>query len=86
MSSPLVLNQWSHLAVAFDGSQVRYYVNGVLVSTVSLTATITGRDNGFQIGADNNIQQFFKGSLDEVRIYNRALPAQEVLTDMNSAG
>lgn len=86
MGSALVLNQWSYLAVVFNGSQVQYYVNGVLATTVSLPATITGRNNGFQIGADNNIQQFFRGSLDEVRVYNRALTAQEVLTDMNSAG
>jgi len=86
MGSALPLNQWSYLAVVFDGSQVRYYVNGALVTTASLSATITARNNGFQIGADNNIQQFFNGSLDEVRIYDRALTAQEVLTDMNSAG
>jgi len=82
MGSALALDQWSHLAVVFDGSQVRFYVNGLLVTTVSLQATITARSNPFQIGADNNTQQFFKGSLDEVRIYTRALTAAEVQSDM----
>ena len=82
MGSALALDQWSHLAVVFDGSQVRYYVNGLLVTTASLPATITARSNPLRIGADNNTQQFFNGSLDEVRIYNRALTVQEVQTDM----
>jgi hypothetical protein len=86
MGSALALNQWSYLAVVFDGSQVKYYVNGVLVTTASLPATITARTNPFGIGADANTQQFFKGSLDEVRIYNRALTAQEVQIDMASGG
>ena len=86
MGSALALGQWSHLAVVFDGSQVRYYLNGLLVTTASLPATITARGNPFQLGADNLPSQFFKGSLDEVRIYNRALTAQDVQIDMASAG
>ena len=82
MGSALALNQWSHLAVVFDGSQVLFYLNGLLVTTASLPATITARSNPFRLGADDNTQQFFKGSLDEVRIYNRALTAQEIQTDM----
>jgi glucose/arabinose dehydrogenase len=84
MGIALALNQWSHLAVVFDGSQVLYYLNGTLVTTASLPATITARSNPFRLGADNNTQQFFKGSLDEVRIYNRALTEQEILTDKNT--
>jgi hypothetical protein len=85
MGSALPLNQWTYLAVAFNGTQVSYYVNGAVVSTVPLSATITPTTNPFRIGADITAQQFFKGSLDEVRLYNRALTAQEVQTDMASA-
>jgi hypothetical protein len=86
MGSALPLNQWNHLAVVFNGSQVQYYLNGALITTVSLPATITVRGNPFQLGADNNTQQFFKGSLDEVRVYNRALTALEIQTDMATPG
>ena len=83
MGSALALNQWSHLAVVFNGSQAQFYVNGTLVTTASLPATtITARNNGFRLGADANTQQFFKGSLDDVRIYGRALTQAEVQTDM----
>ena len=86
MGSALALNQWSHLALVFNGSQVQYFVNGVLLTTAPLPATITARGNSLQVGADNNISQFFNGSLDEVRIYNRALTAQEVQNDRTIAG
>ena len=82
MGSALALNQWSYLAVVFDGSQAQFYVNGALITTASLPATITARGNPFQFGADNNPAQFFKGSLDDVRIYDRALAAAEIQTDM----
>ncbi len=82
MGSALALNQWSNLAVTFNGSQAQFYVNGTLVTTASLSASITARGNPLRLGADANTQQFFKGSLDDVRIYNRALTAQEIQSDM----
>jgi hypothetical protein len=37
-----------------------------------------------RMGADADISQFYKGLLDNVRIYSRALSGAEVTTDMNS--
>jgi hypothetical protein len=82
MGSALALNQWSNLAVVFNGSQAQFYVNGALATTVPLSASITARGNPLRLGADANTQQFFKGSLDDVRIYERALTAAEVQADM----
>jgi glucose/arabinose dehydrogenase/chitodextrinase len=78
----LPYNQWSHLAVTFDGSQVRTYVNGTLVNTQALSATITARGNPIRIGADASTAQFYKGMLDDLRIYNRVLTQAQVQTDM----
>jgi PKD repeat protein len=85
MGSDLSLGQWSHLAVVFNGSQVQFYVNGLLVSTQPLAATIQARGRPLHIGADIRPLQFYKGLLDEVQIYNRALTSSEVLTDMTTA-
>jgi hypothetical protein len=82
MGNALALNQWSNLAVVFNGSQAQFYVNGALATTVSLSASITARGNPLRLGADANTQQFFKGSLDDVRIYARALTAAEIQADM----
>ncbi|HSX42846.1 MAG TPA: LamG-like jellyroll fold domain-containing protein [Candidatus Saccharimonadales bacterium] len=84
MGTALTASQWSHLAVVFNGVQVQFYLNGTLKTTVPLTATITARGNAFRLGADSNTQQFYKGTMDDVRVYNRALTAAEITTDMNT--
>jgi hypothetical protein len=80
----LPFNQWSYLAITFDGSQVRTYVNGALVNTQALPASITARGNSMNIGADASTQQFYKGTLDDLRIYSRVLTQTEIQTDMTT--
>ena len=85
MGSPLTLGQWSHLAIVYAGSQARFYVNGNLVSSPSMSASISARDSLLYLGADTTPSQFFKGTLDDVRVYDRAQSQTEVQTDMNTA-
>lgn len=85
MDTALTLNQWSHLAIVFNGSQVQFYVNGALAGSKSLTATLTARGLQLRMAADADPWQFYKGVLDNVRIYNRTLTAGEVQSDMNTA-
>jgi hypothetical protein len=85
MGSSLVFGLWRHLAVVFNGSQVQFYVNGILISTQPLAASIQARGMPLNIGADIQPSQFHKGLLDEVRIYNRALTLSEIQTDMTTA-
>jgi glucose/arabinose dehydrogenase/chitodextrinase len=84
MGSALPLNQWSHLAIVFSGTQAQFYLNGTLVSTKPLSASITARGNVMRVGADLDPSQFYKGLLDDVRIYNRVQTAAEVQADMNT--
>jgi Concanavalin A-like lectin/glucanases superfamily len=84
MDSALALNQWSRLAIVVNGSQAQFYVNGALASTKSLNATLTARGRQLRIGADADTWQFYKGILDNVRIYNRTLTASEVQSDKNT--
>jgi hypothetical protein len=84
MGSALPLGQWSHVAVIFNGTQAQFYVNGALVATRPVAASITARGNQLRIGADANTQQFYKGAIDDLRIYKRALTASEVQADMNT--
>jgi hypothetical protein len=84
MGSAVSTTQWSHLAVVFNGTTVKFYVNGALVSTENLSATITARPNPLRMGADADTSQFYQGLLDDVRIYNRAQTAAEIQTDMNT--
>jgi glucose/arabinose dehydrogenase len=80
----LAYNQWTYLAITFDGAQVRTYVNGNLANTQALAASITARGNAMNIGADASPAQFNKGLLDDLRIYNRVLTQAQIQADMTA--
>jgi Concanavalin A-like lectin/glucanases superfamily/Bacterial Ig-like domain/Bacterial Ig domain len=82
--SVLAVNAWTHLAATFDGATVRLYVNGVQVASQAQTTALTTTNGTLQIGGDAYPGEFFAGRIDEVRIYNRALSAAEITTDMNT--
>jgi uncharacterized protein (TIGR03437 family) len=79
----LVVNTWAHLAATYDGTTLRLYVNGVQVSSKALTGSLVSSSNPLQIGGDSIYGQYFAGTIDEVRIYSRALSQAEIQTDMN---
>ncbi len=77
----LAVGAWTHLAVTYDGASVVLYENGAEVATAATTGAILGTTGSLQIGA-SQYGEHFAGSLDEVRIYNRALSAAEIASDM----
>ena len=74
-------NEWSHVAVVWDGSQANFYINGVKDSKV-ITQTGTGRSNteAVQFGGENAAccPRFFQGRIDQVVIANYALGEAEI--------
>ena len=78
------LNTWSHLASTYDGTTLRLYVNGVQVASRAQTGAIATSSGALTIGGDALYGQHFSGRIDEVRIYNSALSASEIQTDMNT--
>jgi len=81
----LPANAWSHLAATHDGSTIRLYINGVLVSSQRQMGAIATSGNPLQIGGDGIFGQYFAGIIDEVRVYNVALTETQIRTDMNTA-
>lgn len=76
-SEPLPKKAWSHVALTYDGKNVRLYVNGQLVGTDTVPAPqIT--EGELQIGGSAEHGDYFDGRIDEVHIYNRALSASEL--------
>jgi chitodextrinase len=84
-TSSLPLNAWTHLAGTYDGTTMRLYVNGVQVSSRAQTGPIQTSTAVLTMGGDALYGQYFAGRIDEVRIYNRALSAAEIQSDMSSA-
>ncbi|MEO5953384.1 MAG: LamG-like jellyroll fold domain-containing protein, partial [Chloroflexia bacterium] len=83
-SSAIPLNSWSHLATTHDGVLIRIYLNGVEVGARSVGGAVEVNGLPLRIGGNSYINQYFRGMIDEVRIYNRALTATEIQTDMNT--
>ena len=72
---------WTHIAMTLDGVNKRAYVNGVEISSEPVTTTIydaspmlIGRDVEDAIPRGH-----WPGLIDEIRIYDRALTATEIL-------
>jgi hypothetical protein len=78
-------NQWHHFVETYDGASMNMYVDGLSPGAQAATRNTVMDASGFGIGSvpNQNIgaiatQSFFNGSLDEVSLYNVALPAATV--------
>ena len=76
---------WHHFVGTFDGSSVKFYVDGVLASSQSVTGTCSISYPyqyvlRFGKAAREEPGYIFAGKLDEARLYNRALSSAEVTT------
>jgi len=79
------VQQWAHVVATYDGVNIRLYINGVLRITEPATAAIDTLDVPTLIGRFSlQDPKAFNGKIDEVRIYNRALSAAEVLSLYNT--
>ncbi|MEM6318314.1 MAG: LamG-like jellyroll fold domain-containing protein [Bacteroidota bacterium] len=63
-------NRWVHLALTRDADAfLNLYVNGELVHRLSNVPPMNTSNKDFAIGSENNQTDFFKGRIDEVRIW-----------------
>jgi len=80
---------WYHVALMYDGSKYVMYLNGVL-NTSSVAGPPSFTNDNFTIGNAGDLTPppgtAFKGIIDEVRVYNRALSATEIQRLMNMRG
>jgi hypothetical protein len=78
----LVPGRWSHLATTYDGRVQRLYVNGTLVAIRPQARKSIAEPGALHVGGSPIWGDRFKGKIDEVRVYNRALTAEEIRADM----
>ncbi|HPS55650.1 MAG TPA: LamG domain-containing protein, partial [Sedimentisphaerales bacterium] len=78
----IVDGKWHHVAAVHEGMKKSIYVDGRLDKYVTTTSSvITVNNNPLCIGADGVWPDTeFNGSIDDVRVYNRALAASEVMS------
>ena len=77
-------NEWHHVAVTYNNSIVSIYIDGVL-DTSAFKSTLIPNNESLLIGASdkNSPVQHFKGSIDEVRIWNIGLNQDQLRFIMN---
>jgi hypothetical protein len=80
----LPLNTWTHLAATYDGATLRLYVDGVQVGSLAQTGNMITSARTLRIGGNTVWGEYFTGLIDDVRVYNRALSAGEIQSDMNT--
>ena len=83
-TAALKTNTWAFLTETYNGSTLALYVNGTQVSSLAHTGNIATSTNPLQIGGDSIYGQYFKGTIDEVRVYNGALTAAQIQSDMTT--
>lgn len=71
---------WMHIAATYDGTTIRLYINGVSENPKTATFTIAANSTSLGIGAEPAASpiNFFQGQIDDLRIYNRTLSAEEI--------
>jgi Concanavalin A-like lectin/glucanases superfamily len=81
------LNQWTFVCLTWDGTTLKAYINGssVAANTSVSSGSIDNCSGGtLRIGIEwQNDQAPFNGKLDDLRLYNRALSEQEILSLYN---
>lgn len=75
-------SDWTHVVIVYNGSEVKLYINGQLKSSdtgagsVFCNQTVYLNFGTYQWGS--SCSDWYKGYLDDVRLYNRAITSEEV--------
>ncbi|UOQ55711.1 endo-beta-N-acetylglucosaminidase [Hymenobacter cellulosivorans] len=79
VNSPTSLSAgtWYHVAATFDGSVMRLYLNGQLNASLNVTGSFVANSNFF-LGRNFDNSRVLNGTLDEVRVWTRALTPAEI--------
>ena len=79
--SSATLGVWTFIAFTYDGTDSKCYINSE--SPVSDPGGTT-EFNLFRMGRNRNGNKYFRGAIDELRIYNRALSVIEIQAIYNN--
>lgn len=75
--------EWTHATGTYDGKTMKVYVNGELSSSKSVALNIFSGNSALALARHGADAQYFKGVIDEVAIFNRALSDSEIKAAMD---
>ncbi|MDF1498678.1 MAG: hypothetical protein P1P85_05015 [Patescibacteria group bacterium] len=91
----IVASAWYNIQIVYDGTQsanadkLKLYLNGAqktLSFTGTIPSTLQNSTGALEIGGDSDLASYVNAKIDDVRIYNRALSAEEVRYHYNKGG
>jgi hypothetical protein len=78
----LTANVWVHIATTYDGTTMRFFVNGEEVDSRKQTGAIETSGGKLRIGGNLVWGEWFRGQIDDVRIYDVAVGSAQIKADM----
>jgi len=75
-------DKWHHIAGTWNGKVIKVYIDGVEKKSLACAGEIKVGDGNMYVGSRGGTQRWVNGMLDEIKVYNRALSADEVKADM----
>jgi hypothetical protein len=75
---------WTHLAVTYDGRALRLFRNGAQIASRTTAGSIATSSGALRIGGNDVWGEWFSGEIDDVRVYDRALTAEEIQGDLKT--
>jgi len=70
-------NGWHHSIMTYDGNTLSTYLDNEVISTNRHSKSIVSTNNPLTIGENGGGWEYFYGLIDDVRLYDRALSADE---------
>jgi hypothetical protein len=77
-SIPVPKGQWLLVTMTYDGSHFYAYENTTIIVDQAATGNIVDDTGGINFARNELQSSYFKGLIDDVRVYNRALSAEEI--------
>jgi hypothetical protein len=77
---PIADNRWHHCAATYDGKKVALYVDGKFAAAKPIKLTVNPKQAILGARYDLVPHETWHGTLDNLRIYNRALNPAEIYT------
>ncbi|OGI11652.1 hypothetical protein A3K64_00865 [Candidatus Micrarchaeota archaeon RBG_16_36_9] len=81
-TATISFNTWTYLAGTYDGSLFKVYINGTQdPKTFTWSGSINQTTGSLRVGSYMNTN-YFNGTIDEVKVWNKALSSTEITNEM----